>query len=266
VALLLQFFLAQWLGLTTALQLLDTARPDSPLLQFFLRNAPGTYQHSLQVANLAEQAAERIGADTLLMRVGAQFHDVGKALNPGFFIENQIPGKIDKHEDMPPEKAASIIIRHVKDGVALARKYRLPPRLQDFMLEHHGTLITRYQYNIALEAAGGDASKVDIDKFRYPGPRPRSRETGVLMLADGVEARSRAEQPATEEEVRALIRSVIDTALKNEQLNDTLLTLRDLSVIADSFFTTLQGTFHPRIEYPRAETEPAEEQRAPAVK
>jgi putative nucleotidyltransferase with HDIG domain len=266
VALLLQFFIAQWLGLTTALQLLDTARPDSPLLQFFLRNSPGTYQHSLQVANLAEQAAERIGADTLLMRVGAQFHDVGKALNPGFFIENQHPGNINIHEDMPPENAAAIIIRHVKDGVVLARKYRLPPRLQDFMLEHHGTLVTRYQYNMALEAAGGDASRVDIEKFRYPGPRPRSRETGILMLADGVEARSRAEQPATEDEVRTLIRSVIDIAMKNEQLDDTLLTLRDLSVIAESFFTTLQGTFHPRIEYPKAESEAPEEHPAPAVK
>ncbi|HEY2979659.1 MAG TPA: HDIG domain-containing protein [Anaerolineales bacterium] len=261
VALLLQYFVAQWLGLTTALQLLDTSRPDSPLLQFFLRNAPGTYQHSLQVANLAEQAAERIGADTLLTRVGAQFHDVGKALNPSFFIENQLPDKLDKHEDLPPEKAAQIIIRHVKDGVGLARKYRLPPRLQDFMLEHHGTLVTRYQYNMALEAAGGDPSKVNIEKFRYPGPRPRSRETGILMLADGVEARSRAEHPANEEELRALIRNVLDTALKNGQLDDTMLTLRDLSEITESFFTTMQGTYHPRIEYPKSEAELLEEQK-----
>lgn len=266
VALLLQYFLAQWLGLTTALQLLDTSRPDSPLLQFFLRNAPGTYQHSLQVANLAEQAAERIGADTLLTRIGAQFHDVGKAANPGFFIENQLPDKIDKHEEMPPEKAAAIIIRHVKDGVALARKYRLPPRLQDFMLEHHGTLVTRYQYNLAVEAAGGDALKVNIEKFRYPGPRPRSRETGILMLADGVEARSRAEHPASEEELRALIHSVIDIALKNDQLDDTMLTLRDLSVITESFVTTLQGSFHPRIEYPKPEADAPEEQDATATK
>ncbi len=254
IALTLQYLLAQSLGLTTALQLLDISRPDSPLLQFFLRSAPGTYQHSLQVANLAEQAAERIGADPLLTRVGAQFHDVGKANNPSFFIENQLPGNIDKHDDMPPEDAAATIIRHVTDGVALARKHRLPNRLVDFMLEHHGTLITRYQYNQAVEAAGGDASKVDLEKFRYPGPRPRSRETALLMLADGVEARTRAERPDTEDKLRDLVRSVMDMAQKNGQLDDTLITLRDLTLITDSFVTTLRGQYHPRIQYPKADT------------
>ncbi|MGC8857279.1 MAG: HD family phosphohydrolase [Anaerolineae bacterium] len=253
VALLLQYFLAQGLGLTTALQLLDISRPDSPLLQFFLRNAPGTYQHSLQVANLAEQAAERIGADPLLTRVGAQFHDVGKALNPSFFIENQAPGSVNTHHDIPPEEAAAIIIRHVSDGVTLARKHRLPRRLEDFIREHHGTLITRYQYNQALEAAGGDESKVDMEKFRYPGPRPRSRETALLMLADMVEARARAERPDTEEKLHSLVRSAIEFAQKNGQLDDTMLTLRDLTLIAESFVSTLRGTYHPRIEYPTAD-------------
>ncbi len=253
VALTLQYLLAQTLGLTTPLQLLDIARPDSPLLQFFLRRAPGTYQHSLQVANLAEQAAERIGADPLLTRVGAQFHDVGKANNPPFFIENQLPGSIDTHNDLPPEEAAAIIIRHVTDGVVMARKYRLPRRLVDFMLEHHGTLITRYQYNQALEAAHGDATKVDIERFRYPGPRPRSRETALLMLADAVEARTRAERPANEEELRTLIRSVVDFVQKNNQLDDTMLTLRDLNFITEAFVTTLRGQYHPRIEYPKGE-------------
>jgi putative nucleotidyltransferase with HDIG domain len=253
IALTLQYLLAQSLGLTTALQLLDISRPDSPLLQLFLRSAPGTYQHSLQVANLAEQAAERIGADPLLTRVGAQFHDVGKANNPSFFIENQLPDNIDKHHGLPPEQVAATIIRHVTDGVVLARKYRLPNRLVDFMLEHHGTLITRYQYNQALEAAGGDAGKVDMEKFRYPGPRPRSRETAILMLADGVEARTRAERPVTDEELHTLVRSVIDMAQKNSQLDDTLITLRDLTLIADSFVTTLRGQYHPRIQYPKTD-------------
>jgi putative nucleotidyltransferase with HDIG domain len=263
VALSLQYLLAQSLGLTTALQLLDVSRPDSPLLQFFLRNAPGTYQHSLQVANLAEQAAERIGADPLLTRVGAQFHDVGKANNPSFFIENQLPGKIDKHDDMLPEQVAATIIRHVHEGVAIARKYRLPHRLIDFMLEHHGTLITRYQYNQAIEAAGGDASKVNIENFRYPGPRPGSRETALLMLADAVEARARAESPANEDELRLLVRSVIDSALKNSQLDDTSLTLRDLNMIVESFVTTLRGQYHPRIQYPKADEAPALEDTRP---
>jgi putative nucleotidyltransferase with HDIG domain len=161
LALLLQYLLAQFLSLPTALQLLEISRPDFPLLQMFLRIAPGTYQHSLQVANLAEQAAEKIGADPLLTRVGATFHDIGKsAADPSFFIENQVPGSLNTHTDISPEKAASAIIHHVTDGVKLAHKYRLPRRIDDFILEHHGTMLTRYQYNQALEKAGGDAAKV----------------------------------------------------------------------------------------------------------
>ncbi|CAG1012554.1 Cyclic-di-AMP phosphodiesterase PgpH [Anaerolineales bacterium] len=261
ITLLLQYLLAQTLGLTTVFQLLDISRPDYPLLQFFLRNAPGTYQHSLQVANLAEQAAEKIGADPLLTRVGAQFHDIGKALNPTFFIENQIPGNVNAHHDIPPEESAATIIRHVTEGVQLAKKHRLPERLHDFILEHHGTLITRYQYNQAMQAAGGDPTKVDIEKFRYPGPRPSSRETALLMLADAAEARARAERPANEEELRILVRNVIETVQKYNQLDDTLLTLRDLNLITESFVTTLRGTYHPRIQYPNGK--PAEQDAAP---
>jgi putative nucleotidyltransferase with HDIG domain len=204
----------------------------------------------LQVANLAEQAAEKIGADPLLTRVGAQFHDIGKALNPTFFIENQIPGNVNPHHDLVPEESAATIIRHVTDGAQLAKKYRLPRRLHDFILEHHGTLITRYQYNQAMEAVDGDVSKVDIEKFRYPGPSPKSRETALLMLADATEARARAERPGSDEELRALIRSVIDSVQKFNQLDDTLLTLRDLTLITESFALTLRGTYHPRIQYP----------------
>ena len=174
-ALLGQYFLAQSLGLATALHLLEISRPEFPLLQYFLRNAPGTYQHSLQVANLAEQAAEAIGADQLLTRVGALFHDIGKAKNAAFFIENQAPGQMNTHQDIEPEEAAVTIIRHVTDGVTLAHKHRLPRRMDDFILEHHGTMLTRYQYNQALQKTG-DAAKIDLEKFRYPGPRPRSRE------------------------------------------------------------------------------------------
>lgn len=252
ITLLLQYLFAQILGLTTALQLLDISRPDSPLLQFFLRSAPGTYQHSLQVANLAEQAAEKIGADPLLTRVGAQFHDIGKALNPTFFIENQIPGSVNTHQDANPEEVAATIIRHVTDGIQLAKKHRLPQRLHDFILEHHGTLITRYQYNQAMEAVAGDVTKVDIEKFRYPGPRPASRESALLMLADATEARARAERPATDDDLRKLVQSVIETVQKFNQLDDTLLTLRDLNLITESFVTTLRGIYHPRIQYPNA--------------
>jgi putative nucleotidyltransferase with HDIG domain len=252
ITLLLQYFLAQILGLTTPLQLLEISRPDFPLLQFFLRNAPGTYQHSLQVANLAEQAAENIGADTLLTRVGALFHDVGKAMNPSFFIENQTHADINTHEDLDPAESSAAITQHVLDGIKLARKYRLPRRIEDFILEHHGTMLTRYQYNQAVEAAGGDESRVDKEKFRYPGPSPRSRETAILMLADGTEARVRAGRPANEDELRAIIRSTMEHAQSSGQLDHTQLTLSDLSKIADSFATTLRGSFHPRIEYPQA--------------
>jgi hypothetical protein len=251
IALLLQYFLAQALGLTTALQLIEISRPDFPLLQFFLRNAAGTYQHSLQVANLAEQAAEAIGADALLTRVGALFHDVGKAMNPMFFVENQQQDKLNTHEDLAPQESAKAIIDHVTEGVVLAHKHRLPRRIDDFILEHHGTMITRYQYNQALEAAGGDESKVSKEKFRYPGPRPRSRETALLMLADGSEARARAERPEDEEAIRRIVRSTIEVAQKHGQLDETQLTLRDLSIVTDVFVNILRGTHHPRISYPK---------------
>ena len=250
LALILQFLFARLLGLTTALQLLEISRPDHPLQRFILQNAPGSYQHSLQVAIMAEQAAEKIGADPLLVRVGAIYHDAGKTLNPFFFIENQIPGKLNPHDDLDPAESAQTIIQHVTDGVMLARKYHLPPRIIDFIREHHGTLVTRYQYAKAIEMAGGDASKVDLSLFRYPGPKPQSRETALLMLADGCQARARAESPKDEDELRELIHKVITWREQEGQLDDTRLTLRDLNIITESFVKTLQNTYHPRIRYP----------------
>ena len=249
-SLILQFFVAQFLGLTTPLQLIELSRPDHPLLQYLLRRAPGTYQHSLQVSNLAEQAAERIGADTLLTRVGALYHDVGKALNPIFFIENQPISEINPHHDIDPLVSSATVIRHVSDGLELARRYRLPWRLRDFISEHHGTMITRYQYTKAVDAAAGDTSLVNIDQFRYPGPRPQSRETALLMLADSCEARVRAERPSDEIELRRIVQSSVEDRVKLGELHDTNLTLRELDAIVDSFVATLRGIYHPRIEYP----------------
>ena len=253
LAVLMQFFLAQFLGLTTALQLMEVSRPDHPLLQFILRQAPGTYQHSLQVANLAEQAAEQVGADTLLTRVGAIYHDAGKALNPFLFIENQLPGSLNPHDNLDPVTSATYIIRHIPDGLELAQRYRLPRRIHDFIAEHHGTMITRYQYVRAVEAVGGDESLVDQGQFIYPGPTPRSRETAILMLADGSEARMRAEHPKDEDELRQLIKNVVENRLSTGQLDNTDLTLRDLGIIIESFTATLRGTYHPRLEYPKLE-------------
>jgi membrane-associated HD superfamily phosphohydrolase len=161
---------------------------------------------------------------------------------------------------MDPAEAARLVIKHVPDGLALARKYRLPQRVRDFISEHHGTLITRYQYTRALELAGGDAAQVDIEQFRYPGPTPRSRETAVLMLSDMTEARVRAERPQGEEALRAVIQRTIEICQKNGQLDETRLTLRDLRQITDSFTSSLQGNYHPRIAYPSSETEPPAEE------
>ena len=249
LALLLQYVVSQILDIPTALQLLDVSRPDHPLLQYMLRNAPGSYQHSLLVSNLAEQAAEAIGADRMLVRVGALFHDAGKANNPAFFIENQVKDKLDPHDDLDPATTAATIIQHVHDGVALAKKYRLPSRVIDFIREHHGTMLTLYQFSKATNAAD-DPTSVNKELFTYPGPKPQSRETAILMLSDGTEARSRSETPRTDDEIRALIRKTIDTYKNEGQLDATDLTLKDLSTIEDSFFKTLQRSYHPRIQYP----------------
>jgi cyclic-di-AMP phosphodiesterase PgpH len=237
------------LGIATNLTLLELSRPDHPLLQYILRRAPGTYQHSLQVANLAEQAARSIGANAMLARVGALYHDAGKAIRPQYFIENQVPGQ-NIHEQMEPDSSAGVILAHVKDGLELARKYRLPRRIQSFIPEHHGTLEASYQYRAALEAAGGDESRVDRSKFAYPGPRPRSREAAILMLADGVEAKARAENPKDEDAIEALVKWVIEDRRSRGQLDRTDLTLRELELLRRSFLATLRGIYHPRLRYP----------------
>lgn len=249
LTLLLQYIFSQILGMTTALQLLDYSRPDNPLLQQILRNAPGSYQHSLQVANLAEQAAEAIGANGLLVRVGAIYHDCGKSKNPQFFIENQVQEEINPHDDIDPVVSAQTIINHVTDGIELAKKFHLPDQIIDFIREHHGTMYTHYQYSQAVKEAV-DPSEVDKALFTYPGPRPQSRETALLMLADGTEARARSEVPHDEEALRSLIDIVFDFYEKNGQLDDTNLTLKDLQTVKNSFFYTLKGTYHPRVKYP----------------
>lgn len=253
LALLLQYLISQILDMPTALELLDISRPDHPLLQYILRNAPGSYQHSLLVSNLAEQAAEAIGADRMLVRVGALFHDAGKASNPQFFIENQVKEKLDSHDELDPVVASATIIQHVHDGVTLAKKYRLPSRVIDFIREHHGTMLTLYQYSQAV-AAADDPASINKDLFTYPGPKPQSKETAILMLSDGTEARSRAETPRNDEEIRALIRKTIAMYKDEGQLDDTDLTLKDLHTIEDSFFKTLQRSYHPRIQYPNLRT------------
>ncbi len=250
LALFFHFVIAQFLNLATPIRLLDISRPDHPLLKKILQEAPGTYQHSLLVANLAERAAEAIGADTLLSRVGALFHDVGKTINPNFFIENQIPGQKNPHDQLDPRKSAKIIISHVSDGVLLAKKARLPKRVLDFIQEHHGTLITRYQYGRALSSE----LKISMDEFRYPGPKPASRETAILMLSDSCEAKARAELPKGEDELITLVHNVIEYCKSEGQLDDSDLTFQNLIRVEESIITTLKNSYHPRLKYPDIES------------
>ena len=248
---LLIFFVAgSVLRITTSLQLLDLARPTQPLLRQLLLKAPGTYHHSLLVSNLAEQAAERIGADTLLTRVGAYYHDIGKILRPYFFVENQMYGN-RVQERLDPYTNARVILNHVQDGLELAKKYRLPPEIQAFIAEHQGTSLTRYFYNKALEAAE-DPTQVDAEAFRYPGPRPRSKETAIVMLADASESAVRASNPGSVEEIDQVVRKVILERLVNGELDECDLTMRELNAIRETFVQMLQGAFHPRIKYPEA--------------
>jgi len=250
LTLILQYAVASFLGKTTALQLMDLSRPDHPLLQLIMTNSPGSYQHSLQVANLAEQAARNIDADPLLTRVGALYHDAGKALNPSFFIENQVSGSINTHDDIDPAQSASIIIKHVEDGLKLAREYRIPPEIEAFISEHHGKSMTKYQLSKAKELYG-NGNELDLTKFEYPGPNPHSKETAILMMADKVEARARAEIPKTDEEIKQLIESSIDSILRSGFLDNTNLSLKNIQTIKESFFNTLKNTYHHRLRYPK---------------
>jgi putative nucleotidyltransferase with HDIG domain len=234
-------------GITTTLELVDLARPTHPLIQKLIREAPGTYHHSLIVSNLAEQAAQRIGADALLVRVAAYYHDIGKTANPLYFIENQMDG-VNIHDALDPRTSAGFIIQHVPDGLALAKKHRLPARIRDFIAQHHGMTLAAYFYRKATIAASG--TRVDENEFRYPGPKPRTREAAIFMLADGVEATARAERPGSPEAIREIIERIIGARLGDGQLDEADLTLRELDQVKEAFFDIMQGIFHPRVKYP----------------
>ena len=244
------------LNLPTSLKLFELSQPNQPLLQRLLREAPGTYQHSLQVANMSEQAANAIGANADLARVAALYHDVGKMLNPAFFVENQADG-VNPHDDLnDPYRSADIIIGHVVDGEKLAAQYRIPARIRDFILEHHGTTLVSYFYNVALNQAE-DRESVDIDLFTYPGPKPQSRETAVLMLADSCESTIRARKPANKQEIVDIVNQIVDARMRDGQLDESGLRLNDIRTIRSTFVDMLQGVFHPRINYPAAVHQPA---------
>ena len=233
--------------ITSSIRLLELSNPNHPLLRKLLMEAPGSYHHSILVGNLAEAAAEAIDADPLLVRVGAQYHDIGKTKRPYFFVENQFGGE-NPHDKISPTLSTLIIISHVKDGVELAKEYQLPPVIIDFIKEHHGTDLVKYFYQKALENAQGEP--VDEQDFRYPGPKPQSKETAVVMLADGVEAAVRSLSRSTPGRIEGLVRRLIKDRLESGQLDESNLTLRDLDKIADAFVRVLTGIFHKRVEYP----------------
>ncbi|MDH4137200.1 MAG: HDIG domain-containing protein, partial [Anaerolineae bacterium] len=252
------FLLGSVFDITTPLRLMELARPTHPLLRQLLLKAPGTYHHSLLVSNMAEQAAEQIEADALLARVGAYYHDIGKTVRPYFFVENQADG-INVHDRLDPKTSAQIILSHTKDGLELARKYRLPGKIQEFIAQHHGAGRVSYFYEQARQQEG-DAGTVDEDDFCYRGPRPRSREVAIVMLADGCESAVRSARPTSSEGIDELVRKVINDRLLRGELDDSDLTLRDLDKIREAFTSILQGVFHPRIKYPEGalkELEPA---------
>jgi putative nucleotidyltransferase with HDIG domain len=250
-------------GITTSFQLLELANPSQPLLRRLLTETPGTYHHSLMVGNLAERAAEAIGADPLLTRVAAYYHDIGKLTNPLAFIENQA-GAENIHDELTPEESAQILKAHVANGIDLAYRYRLPKAIIAFIPQHHGTALMSYFYARAREQAIADsgappgsppadeaAAAVDQARFRHAGPRPQSREAALIMLADGVEASVRSLTDHSEPAIRAMVQRIIDERLHDGQFDECDLTLRDLEQTKEAFVAQLLGMYHRRIEYPQ---------------
>jgi putative nucleotidyltransferase with HDIG domain len=229
----------------TSFRLLELSSPSHPLLQRLLLEAPGSYQHSLIISNLVEPAVAAIGGQPLLARVGALYHDIGKIRRPHFFVENQF-GSENPHNTISPNLSYLIITSHVRDGLELMRRYRMPRELDPFLAEHHGTTVLAYFYKRALESSETTSEL----SFRYGGPRPQSKETAVLMLADAVESASRTLSDPSQGSIRALIDRLIEQRLQDDQLSESNLNLRDLEVVAATFERMLTAIMHRRIQYP----------------
>jgi len=232
-------------GVTTRLQLLEMSQLSQPLLLRLQDEAPSTFQHSVIVANLAEKGAHTIGADALLARVGCYYHDIGKLLRPGFFIENQLGGA-NPHDALDPADSARIISDHVTDGLNLAKQYKLPVKVAQFIPEHHGTRTVTFFYRQAAE----ENPDVDADAFRYPGPKPQSRETAIAMLADSCEAAVRSNPDHSAETIDRIVDEVYGERVAEGQLDESDLTLKNIRALTESFKATLRAVYHPRVEYP----------------
>ena len=235
-------------GTITDIRLLELSNPNLPLLKRMSLEAPGTFQHSLAMANFAEAAAEAIGANPLLARVCCYYHDIGKLAKPEYFVENQ-RGE-NPHDHLTPWMSALVVSNHVKAGLELAREYRLPEPIQDAITTHHGTKLIRYFYSQAKAKEDPDHGEVQETEFRYPGPKPRSKEMGILMLADAVEAGSRTLSEATPGRIQSMIDQMVKNILEDGQLDECELTLKDIERIGAAFFWVLTNAFHQRIDYP----------------
>ena len=233
-------------NLVTPAKLLELANPNHPLLRRMMLEAPGTYQHSLMVANLAESAADAIGANALLVRVGAYYHDIGKLRRPQFFKENQLGD--NPHDMLDPQSSAAIVLSHVPDGLSLAVKHHLPPMIKDLISQHHGDTPVVYFYKQACKL--NPEGTADISKFRYDQPRPKTAEAAILMLADSVEAAVRSIQDPTGEKMQQGIKSIVQQKMADGQLDDTPINFHDLNLICKAFASALNGLYHQRIDYP----------------
>ncbi|HTY44551.1 MAG TPA: HDIG domain-containing protein [Patescibacteria group bacterium] len=239
-------------GTVTNVSLLELADFHHPLLQRMIMEAPGTYHHSLVVGNLSEAACDAVGANALLARIGAYYHDIGKLSKPEYFSENQYM-IANKHDDLSPSMSKMVIMNHVRDGLELAKKYKLNASLYEFILQHHGTSLVYYFYRRALENLEG-AQDVPQEGFRYPGPKPDRKETAIVLLADSVEAATRTLKEPAPADIEEMVRKIINNKFIDGQLDECDLTLKDLEKIAAVFIRILGGIYHSRVVYPHAES------------
>ena len=236
-------------NITTPIKLLELGQSNQPLMQRLLLEAPGTYHHSVLIGNLAEAAADKIGADPVVVRVGAYYHDIGKIKRPYFFVENQFGGD-NPHSKLSPTLSTLIITSHVKDGLDLCREYQLPKVISDIVAQHHGTLLASFFFKKASETEHGECV-VEAD-FRYEGPKPQTKEAALIMIADACEAAVRSIGKPNMSRIEAMVRKVIRERLNDGQFDECNLTLKNLTVIGDVYIRILSGMFHSRIEYPES--------------
>lgn len=246
----LLIFFERLFKITTDLTLLELSNFDRPLLRELARKAPGTFNHSMTIGTLAETAAEKIGANALLARVGAYYHDIGKTISPQVFVENQLNNQ-NVHENLRPEESVQMIIRHVHEGIELAHQNKIPDELIDFIPMHHGTTTITYFYEKAKELYGED--KINVDDYKYPGPKPDSRETAIVMLADGCESAVRSITDPDAQKVENMINNIFSSRLKEGQLDNAPVTFSDISKMKEAFLSILISQHHKRIKYPKQE-------------